>query len=238
MVHNLPPDHIYLGIVNDFIGAWDSIAANPDPHIGRGNFMFARQAMALLELAARLYHNNMEMHGEFSKELHHIEPKYFTLLPSPCPENRGFILPYIDDTKKDWTMLWALFDLVRHGLAHQYQQIVVRLKDQKHFFISLSGPDIDSYLSKSVESRPLHLTSAFDGDGDLGLRLSPDILFLDIKKAVENSALLNKGSFDYLCRPSHQKEKVKQKPKKPKYYDFDTKSLEECLKEGGHIQTN
>jgi hypothetical protein len=150
----------------------------------------------------------------------------------------GFILPYIDGTERGRTMLCALFDLVRHGLAHQYQQIVVKLKDQKHFFISLSGPNIDSYLSKSAGSRPLHLTYAFDVEGDLGLRLFPDILFLDIKKAVENSALLNKGPFDYLCRPSRHKERDKQRPKRPKYYDFDTKSLEEHLKEGGHIQTN
>jgi hypothetical protein len=240
MVHNLPPDDIYHAIVNDFIGAWNSIAANSDKTIGRGNFMFAHQAMVLLEFAARLCHKDTEIHKRFSRDLCNIEPKYFTSLPSPFAGNDEFVLPYTDDSDKDRTLLWALFDLVRNGLAHQYQQIVVRLMDQKRFFISITGPDTNGYLNVSVDSRPLrHLAYIFDSDGDLGLRLLPDILFLDIKKAVETSALLsntNPESFDYLSRPRHYKQRTKRpnQETKSRHYEFDISSLEEHLRKGGH----
>lgn len=43
-----------INCLRDFLGAWNSIAANPDTSIGRGNFMFGRQAMSLLEFVALL----------------------------------------------------------------------------------------------------------------------------------------------------------------------------------------
>jgi hypothetical protein len=43
MVTNLQHQEIHNFIVSDFRGAWDSIAANNNTNIGRGNFMFGRQ---------------------------------------------------------------------------------------------------------------------------------------------------------------------------------------------------
>jgi hypothetical protein len=191
MVRNLEPDEIYNFIVSDFEGAWDSIAANPNPNIGRGNFIFARQAMNLLEFAARLYGKDVKIHAKFSSELKNIEPKYFTRLPSPCAVPKDLILPHNGETSGR-TLLWALFDLIRHGLAHQYQQIVVGLSDFKQFYISLAlGADYGRYLSVTQGLRPLkHLAYRFDSDGDLELKLYPDTLFIDIKNAIGNSALL------------------------------------------------
>jgi hypothetical protein len=54
MVKNLSAGEIHNFISSNFQGAWDSIAANSDQSIGRGNFMFARQSMTLLEFSARL----------------------------------------------------------------------------------------------------------------------------------------------------------------------------------------
>src|SRR5205807_8712033 len=54
MVHNLSPAEIHCFIKSDFLGAWNSIAANPDTSIDRGNFMFGRQAMSLLEFVSLL----------------------------------------------------------------------------------------------------------------------------------------------------------------------------------------
>jgi hypothetical protein len=54
-MQNLTPKDIYNAITADFKGAWKSIADNPDNNIGRGNFMFAHQAMTLLEFVARFY---------------------------------------------------------------------------------------------------------------------------------------------------------------------------------------
>lgn len=53
MVDILPPETLYRFIVADFEGAWNALASYSTP-CGRGNFMFARQAMSLLEWAARL----------------------------------------------------------------------------------------------------------------------------------------------------------------------------------------
>ncbi|MGH2460126.1 MAG: hypothetical protein ACRDIY_14820, partial [Chloroflexota bacterium] len=39
-------------------------------------------------------------------------------------------------------LLWMLFDVVRNGQAHQYQQILVELTDQKHFLAALTGAPV------------------------------------------------------------------------------------------------
>jgi len=46
--------------------------------------------------------------------------------------NHEFILPHLGNTTGD-LLLWSLFDLIRHGLTHQYQQIIVTLIDNKSF---------------------------------------------------------------------------------------------------------
>ena len=112
MVQNLTPYEIYSFIKNDFLGAWNSIAANPDLTIGRGNFMFGRQAMSLLEFVALLCKSDKthKTLRDFSNELNKIEPKYFTRLPMPSASARYFILPHLGNTSGD-LLLWSLFDL-------------------------------------------------------------------------------------------------------------------------------
>ena len=72
MVQNLNPNEIYQFIVSDSRGAWDSIAGNYNQSIGRGNFMFAFQAMNLLEFASRLCANNSKLLNNFSDEINRI----------------------------------------------------------------------------------------------------------------------------------------------------------------------
>jgi len=148
MVANLTPEELHRFIVKDFEGAWNSIAANPDLAIGRGNFMFARQSMNLLEFAATLCKSDStgKALSDLSNHLHKIEPKYFTPLPSPCARSTGFILPHLGNTTGN-LLLWALFDLVRHGLAHQYQQLLVQLNRGKNFLITLTGADFGRNLN-------------------------------------------------------------------------------------------
>jgi hypothetical protein len=59
--------------------------------------MFGRQAMNLLEFAARLCTNDSTRNAlkDFSKELFKIELRYSTQLPSPCVSNKEFVLPHI-----------------------------------------------------------------------------------------------------------------------------------------------
>jgi hypothetical protein len=237
MVTNLKPDEIYRFIISDFEGAWDSLASNPKQNVGRGNFMFARQAMSLLEFAARLYGNNTNIHSKFSNDLENIDQKYFMSLPSPCVLNTDFVLPHTGDSSGR-ILLWALFDLIRHGLAHQYQQIVVALNDLKIFYVSFPiGAEYNKHLSVSKCSRlSNHLALSIDNDGDLKVSVYPDTLYLDIKYAIESSGLLKQGlSFPYLSRPIVRRLSLP-RSNGIKFYDFDLKSLEKCLVAGNHMK--
>jgi hypothetical protein len=147
-------------------------------------------------------------------------------LPSPCASNNEFALPHIRNTSGN-LLLWVLFDLIRHGLAHQYQQLSVNLTDGKNFFISLTGAEHGRFLNQATKrAAPLnHLRFNIDSDGDLELLVYPDILFLDFEEAIDNSGLLRRNlSFPYLTRPK----------RRGNYYSFDVKSLENSLIIGGH----
>lgn len=192
MVQNLSPSEIHSFIRSDFLGAWNSIAINPDPSIGRGNFIFGRQAMNLLEFVALLCKSDPIQKAllDFSNELNKIEPKYFTQLPSVCASNKDFILPHLGNACGD-ILLWTLFDQIRHGLAHQYQQIVVKLNDRKNFYINLTeGAAFGRVLiSSGKRSRQInHLCYSDDVDMDLELLVYPDTLFLDFEEAMINLA--------------------------------------------------
>src|SRR5918994_6092409 len=173
MVSDLTVQEIHDFISKDFVGAWDSMALNSDKNIGRGNFMFARQAMNLLEFACRLYGSNSKIRTQFSTELKKTEPRYFARLPSPCADLKEFTLPHLRNKSGD-LLLWALFDLIRNGLAHQYQQITVKLKGRRKFFIELTGAKEGRHLDTVRKSRHAsHLDYFIDKDGDIGVRIYP-----------------------------------------------------------------
>jgi hypothetical protein len=232
----LTADEIHLFIISDFKGAWNSIAANKSKKIGRGNFMFGRQAMNLLEFVARYCagdHTNQAL-SDYSRELKRIEPRYFTRLPSPCMSSSDFVLPNDDNTSGN-LLLWALFDMMRHGLAHQYQQILVRLTDNKKFYIMLTGPNYGRRLEKvNRRRRPArHLAYSVDDDGDYELIVYPDIVYLDFERAVERSGILNRHiPFGHLTRPRARTAR-RSVPTGP-YYSFDSAALEKALKSGHH----
>jgi hypothetical protein len=236
MANNLDPQTIYEFIVNDFESAWNSLALNPTP-TGRGNFMFARQAMTLLEFISRLCANDTSETTikEFSKALLSIDSKYFTSLPGTCANVNDFVLPY--NRSKGDELLWALFDLVRNGQAHQYQQIIVHLKDDSDFVIQLSGVETSTLYNYSRSNT--HLSYFRNTDKDIVLRLYPDWLFMDLKSSVSKIGLLNKGlSFKHLERgitSTYTSSKRPSKKDKKRYYDFDSTQLENSLRQGGHI---
>ena len=53
MASDLPVETLLRLVIEDFETAWNAVADLPDPAAARGNFMFGKQAMVLLELAAR-----------------------------------------------------------------------------------------------------------------------------------------------------------------------------------------
>lgn len=236
MVDDLTVDEVYDSITKDFVGAWDSVANNPNRNMGRGNFMFARQAMNLLEFACRLYNHDTKMRVSFSKELKNIEPKYFTRLPSSCVDPKEITLPHIRNNSGD-SLLWALYDLIRNGIAHQYQQIVVKLKNRKKFFIELTGTKEGRSLDIVRKSKPAnHLAYYIDQHGDIGLKVYPEQLFIDIEQAIQRCQLLiRKRKFKHLRRPIGKQRKTKHKVKiKKKFYDFNTRSLEQRFIKSGY----
>ena len=157
--------------------------------------MFARQAMNLLEFAGMLCHTDPSdaAIGAFSSELKNIDAKYFTLLQGKCQHPKGFILPYTSSSYET-SLLAVLYDLIRNGLAHQYQQIRVKLSDGKYFYVSLTGADYGQSLNAFNNQRPpKHLAYTFDDDGDLKLKIYPQILFFDFEKTIEEARILKRG---------------------------------------------
>ena len=147
--------------------------------------------MTLLEFICRLCSNDTTEKEirKLSNKLNHIQPKYFTILPAKCVSIADFSLPSIDESQND-PLLWVLFDLVRHGLSHQYQQIIADLNDEKHFYIKLIRPTFDYYLNKSSSICNNHLAYSIDSDGNLELSVYPEILFLDCKKSANINIIL------------------------------------------------
>jgi len=233
---NQSPETLYHFIVNDFEDAWNSLASNPDAK-GRGNFMFAKQAMTLLEFAARLCSletSSTALKG-LSDALYAIEPKYFTKLPGKCWDYSEFDLPY--HTTKSDELLWALFDMIRNGQAHQYQQILIELLDGKTWQVALSGAALNSHLSHVPFTANLpHLTYRIESDGHIWIVIMPQMLFLNFKSAIEKSGLLSKGLvFPYLARPRKSYNKLN--TIKGPFYQFGSDDLADSLRKGGHTQT-
>lgn len=224
---NLSGKTLYTFIVEDFATAWDSIVVSGK---AGGNFMFARHAMGLLEFLCRIGMRVPPMlFDRFCECLEEIEPRYFTSLPGRVPVPRDFRLPSRPNRAgADRQLLSALFDLIRHGQAHQYQQIPVELTDGHHFGITLTGPAPDRSLHKityrSVERPQGHLSFRVDPADNVWLMVRPEVLFLDFRIAADRSSLLSGGDDpEYLERPHRSGD-----------YHFDAEALTAALTVGGH----
>lgn len=207
MAQDLPVATIVDFIIGDFESAWDALASTPGS-IHRGNFLFARQAMTLLEVACRLCQSDTTGQAlrNLSNQLAQCDRRYFTELPGTCwspgtpPE---FSLPSLGPHPTT-ELIAALFDLIRNGQAHQYQQIRVQLSDTKDFQFALTGAEYGFLLSKTFAAGrpPDHLKAQRDSDGDLWMKIRTDVLFLDIRDAVRSTGLLNGAlTLTYLSRP-------------------------------------
>ena len=228
---NLAPSKLYEFITSDFESAWAAFAdMKPVPGLsGRGNMMFARQAMTLLEFACRLYGRDEQARRDFSDALMRIEPRYFTALPGPCGTGGSLLLPFALDRgpeSADRTLLTALFDLTRHGLAHQYQTITVQLTDRRVLAIGVSGANYGDRLGANLR-RELYLGYLKANYNDLVLRLYPDVLYLDIKQAISLAGLLERGlELAYFARGGEGEPT----------YQFDAAAVEAALHAAGHAR--
>ena len=126
-------------------------------------------------------------------------------------------------------------------MAHQYQQIGVKLHHDKYWGIELRGAAPGQYLSKARANSRGHLTYYYFENAEiLWLRFWPDVFYLDLKQAIESSNILKMGlPFQYFERPKPSTQKPRSQIKKPgqpkvQFYDFDMQDLELQLKAGGH----
>jgi hypothetical protein len=168
----------------------------------RGNFIFARQAMSLIErrtnLRGRLDRRGAHqplagVRGDRSALLH---PFAGTLrAPRYEPRSRGMDAAVQGlGEPQEAQLLWALFDLVRHGQAHQYQQIMVELNDGTIWGISLTGATAGRTLATVRAARLSDHLSQMPGDGgSLWLVVRPDVMFLDFKSAIARARVFEQG---------------------------------------------
>jgi len=233
---NLRALELYHMITNDFETAWDALANVSTGGTGRGNFMFCRQAMSLLEWVGNVCKGEETgaALNSLSAALAYIDRRYFTQLPPGCDisdaQLRAVPLPTAGHPKNE--LLAVVFDLARHGLSHQYQQVIASLSDGTDFSVRLTGVEYGRTLDVIRSERPervspghfptttLHLSFTKD-NGAIFLTVSPAVLYLDIKRAIELTGLLSYMSeFPYVTRRGR--------------YQFSVQSLEQALRRNGH----
>ncbi len=157
-----------------------------------------------------------------------IDARYFLHIPGLSAGPSDFRLPYCEDLPTNDLLLCALYDLIRNGLAHQYQQILVNLPDGRDLGITLTGPApgrtvgfIDT-RSPRIESNHLRCTRK---QGDLWVTVNSARLFLDFKLAFDQAGLLQeKLSLTHLRRPDPNRRTLR--------YEFSSSTLEGLLTPG------
>lgn len=159
--------------------------------------------MGLLEFASRLCAADPKAQavGDLSRELERLEPRYFATLPGKVPlagRNNNWQLPHAEAPDPERQLLAALFLLVRHGQAHQGQQTMGTLSDGATFGVSIDGvhdKSIDAIRASGVRTPHMELVSSTPPD--IWIYLRPEWLYLDIRRAVEASRLLDREQLPF-----------------------------------------
>jgi hypothetical protein len=242
-VPDLKPSKIYYLIKQDFGDIWDTVANNPKQNLGRGNFMFGLLSMILLEFIGRALSSDSEKLRNFSQELHNIDNRYFVKLPGVCYKPKGFKLPWYQSDKGD-ELLWVVYDLIRNGEAHQYQQITVDLKDNKVWAICLRGPKSKRSLNVVRSERTSKHLTYYEKGNTIWLWFDPGTFFIHLTDAIIRANVnWDKLSFPYLKRgsdTSHHngipRKYNKSESREP--YQFTSTDLKAAFEEGGIRRTN
>jgi hypothetical protein len=220
-------------ITGDFTDAWNALAMVPESggpwslrH--RCNYLFAMHSMVFLEWICRLCKSDPTKRAlqDFSNELNAIEPHYFTEIPNDCNTPGVFELPTIKRLSQKRLLLSALFDLLRNGLAHRYEEIIVPLMGGD-LAIELLGAQHCHWLDTVVQFRSTRHLSYRLSQGDIFITVHPGILFLDFKAAFENAHLAD--SARNLVADPFQRGSLKGN------YQFSPQALESALQVAGHL---
>ncbi len=225
---------IYGFITGDFQCAWDALAAKTLAEAAnRGNFMFALQTTILLEWVSRLCGSDKtgKAMSDFAAELQKIEPRYFTELDGSCP-HPGFEFPGQPGKDPLKSLLAAVWDLIRNGQAHHYQDSIVGLTCGRQWVFLIKGALHEMTLTEVDAKRSTlqHLDFSIHADGDLILNIHPGVFFLDIRAAAENATLLSRGVTSTPF-PRGKGDRAK------RTYKYDLAQLEAALQKGGLKKT-
>lgn len=216
---------MYLFITGDFEDGWESLASNPAAN-SRNNFAFALKACILLEWAARLCQSDPAVYADLTSELERVDKRYFAVIPGAeaCLNAKKLLLPAVAGVPAKSQVLWLLFDLIRNGEAHQYQQISETLSDGAKFIVALTGAEHGRTLgfvrANLAQLRIVqHLDFWCDSAGTWALMVNPEILSLDIRAAIDAARLVTRVvGFNHLG---------------PRQYTISGAGLEAALVAGG-----
>jgi hypothetical protein len=212
----VPPGHLEANtvfgfLVDDFASVWDALVSGREPPGSGANFALGLMAGVLLELCCRIASSCPDAYAHFSQRLGEEEPRYYSSLPFSVDLPNKFKLPAGPGAPPERQLLAAIFDLLRHGQAHQYHQMVATLGDRKLFGIQLTGAEWHSKpppyesLMRWPNQRPAdHLALDVRAEtGNIWLRVRPEVLFKDIERAARMSSLFSGIlQLDYLRAPS------------------------------------
>jgi hypothetical protein len=226
MIPHHTDSDVFSFMEGDFRCCWDALAGKSKAEAdNRGNFLFALQAAILLEWVARLC-TNQTVREDFASALESIDKRYFIDLPGPCQRaGRDFDFPGLPGKAPQESLLAALWDIIRNGLAHEYQDIIVNLTCGKQWGLKIKGVLPGLTLAKVDRMRGTlqHLDFEVTQAGDLVLGVHPGIFFLDICAAVRNANLLGRVTASTHFR----------RPLNSTTYQYDVVQLERAFRTGG-----
>jgi hypothetical protein len=225
---------IFDFITGDFEDAWNAMAMVPTATTApwrlthRCNYLFGMNAMVFLEWTCRLCKSDPtgQALSDFSNELNAVEPRYFTQIPGQC-WNARFNLPSVGNLPGNTLLLSMIFDLLRNGLVHRYEQIIVPLQGGD-LAIALLGAEPSQWL-RTISYRASHL-SYLVSNADIVIRVHPGVLFLDLKEAFERANLA--GAARNLTPEVFQRGGANKAD-----FQFTATQLEHALTSAGHSVT-
>lgn len=197
----------YEFLCGDFESAWRSMAqrAKTGVPMSGGNYIFAQMTMVLLEMIGYAAQANATAFREFRRELKAIEPRYFKRLPGSTGRNHNPKIPWWG-SYKDRQAIQVLFDTIRNGQAHVYQQILMELDDGSTFGAAISG--VNEFSPESPGNRDpeaiVHLDLEVQPNA-VWLKFQPDVMLAHIRSAVDSSGFLGRNliSDDAFSRQNH-----------------------------------
>lgn len=180
---------LFENLCVEFEAAWDALATTDFAERTSGSFLFARQAMLLVELATTVARQDAPTIQRFAFELRKREALLFKRIPyKPGPGTRGRvprIAPVGDPTSE---LIELLFDLVRNGHAHFGHQLYAPLKEGAALGVTVlgvaKGRTIDKVRPQGGRTID-HLRCTKLSDGNLVMRFCAGTLYLDVRDASE-----------------------------------------------------